>query len=121
MSPLVAAALDGEFETMTKPRIKVPSKASAGDIITIKTLLSHTMESGHRENADGEILPRKIINKFECLFDDVEVFSCAIGTAIASNPFFEFRTKVTKSGTFTFRWTDDDGSITKAQKSIEIS
>ena len=36
-----------------KPRIKVPKQASAGESITIKTLISHKMETGLRKDADG--------------------------------------------------------------------
>ena len=106
---------------MVKPRIKVAKTASAGDVITIKTLLRHTMESGERKDDDGNVIPRQIINKFECSFNDSPVFSCDIGSAVASNPFFEFRVKVNESGVFKFTWTDDDGSIIEAERSIEVS
>ena len=106
---------------MSKPRIKVPKKASAGDVIKIKALLSHTMESGQRKDKEGNVIPRKIINKFECFFNDTLVFSCDIDPAVAANPYMEFRAKVEESGTFTFKWTDDDGTVTEAEKSIEVS
>jgi len=104
-----------------KPRIKVPKKASAGDVIKIKSLLSHTMESGQRKDKEGNVIPRKIINKFECQFDGEPVFSCDIDPAVAANPFLEFRARVEKSGTFKFMWTDDDGTVIEAEKSIEVS
>ena len=47
-----------------KPRVKVPKKASAGETVTIKTLISHPMESGQRKDKDGKLTPCKIINKF---------------------------------------------------------
>jgi len=53
----------------SKPRIKVPKTASVGDIIKIKSLVSHTMESGQRKDKEGNVIPRKIINKFECQFN----------------------------------------------------
>jgi len=106
---------------MAKPRIKVPKTANAGDIIKIKSLVSHKMESGQRKDKEGNVIPRKIINKFECLFNDTLVFSCDIDPAVAANPYMEFRAKVTESGTFLFKWTDDDGTVTEAEKSIEVS
>jgi L-cysteine S-thiosulfotransferase len=54
---------------MAKPRVKVPKTASAGEVITIKTLISHEMESGQRKDKDGNVIPRKIINKFTCEFN----------------------------------------------------
>ena len=106
---------------MAKPRIKVPKKASAGDVIKIKALISHTMESGQRRNKDGEVIPRKIINKFECMFNDEPVFTCDIDPAVSANPFIEFRAKVNESGTFKFRWIDDEGAVIEGEKSIEVS
>jgi len=104
-----------------KPRIKVPKSASAGDVIKIKSLVSHTMESGQRKDKEGNIIPRKIINKFECQFNGDPVFSCDIDPAIAANPYFEFRAKVAESGTFKFLWTDDDGTVIEAERNIEVS
>ncbi len=105
----------------SKPRVKVPKSASAGDIITIKTLLSHTMESGIRKDKDGNVIPRKIINKFVCEFNGAVVFSCDIDPAIAANPYLEFKAKVTESGTFKFMWTDDDGTVFETEKDISVS
>ena len=106
---------------MAKPRVKVPKTAASGDIIKIKTLLSHTMESGQRKDKEGNVIPRKIINKFVCEFNGATVFSADIDPAVAANPYFEFKAKVTESGTFKFMWTDDDGSVIEAEKKIEVS
>lgn len=106
---------------MAKPRVKVPKSASAGDIINIKTLISHIMESGQRKDKDGNVIPRKIINKFACEFNGSPVFSADIDPAIAANPYFEFKAKVNESGTFKFTWTDDDGTVTETEKNIEVS
>lgn len=106
---------------MSKPRIKVPKTAAAGEVIKIKSLVSHTMESGQRKDKEGNVIPRKIINKFECQFNGATVFSCDIDPAIAANPFLEFRAKVNESGTFKFSWTDDDGTVIEAEKNIEVA
>lgn len=104
-----------------KPRIKVPKTAAAGDVINIKSIVSHRMESGQRKDKDGNVIPRMIINKFECQFNGNPVFSCDIAPAIAEKPYFEFRAKVEESGTFTFKWIDDEGTVIEAEKSIEVS
>ena len=69
-----------------KPRVKLPKTASAGEIITIKTLISHQMESGQRKDKNGDPIPRQIINKFTCEFNGTPVFSCDIDPAISANP-----------------------------------
>jgi len=104
-----------------KPRVKVPKKASAGDIITIKTLISHKMESGQRKDKEGNPIPRRIINKFTCEFNGAPVFSCDLEPAVSANPYFEFSAKVNESGAFKFTWLDDDGSVYTDEKSIKVS
>jgi sulfur-oxidizing protein SoxZ len=104
-----------------RPRVSVPASASPGDIILIRALISHPMESGQRRDADGNTIPRKIINKFACAFNGQPVFACEIEPAISANPYIEFHAQVRESGTFTFSWTDDDGSVYEAEEPIEVS
>jgi sulfur-oxidizing protein SoxZ len=103
-----------------KPRVKVPKKAAAGDVITIKTLISHKMESGQRKDKEGNVIPRSIINRFTCDFNGENVLDVMLEPAISTNPFFEFEAKVPEAGEFQFTWYDDDGSVYEANKSIAI-
>lgn len=102
------------------PKIRVPKTAKKGDVVEIKTLLPHIMESGQRKDKDGKTIPRKIINKFTAEFNGKPVFSCNLDPAIAANPYMQFFTKVEESGTFKFTWTDDDGSVTTAEEKITV-
>ena len=104
-----------------KPRLRVPSEAKKGDIIEIKTLVSHPMETGYRKDDDGNTIPRKIINRFVCMFNSKEVFRADLEPGIAANPYLEFTCKMEESGVFSFAWTDDDGTVTTAEQSITVS
>jgi len=104
-----------------KPRLKIPKEAKKGEIIEIKTLLPHIMESGQRKDKDGKTIPRKIINMFACEFNGKPVLAVNLEPAIAANPYMQFHAKVDESGTFKFSWTDDDGTITTAEESITVS
>jgi sulfur-oxidizing protein SoxZ len=103
-----------------KPRLKFPSEAKKGEIIEIKTLMPHIMESGQRKDKDGKPIPRKIINKFTCEFNGKPMFSADLDPAIAANPYMQFSAKVDESGTFKFTWTDDDGTVTTAEQKITV-
>ncbi|MGQ7843100.1 thiosulfate oxidation carrier complex protein SoxZ [Granulosicoccus sp. 3-233] len=103
-----------------KARVKVPGSAAAGEIITLKTLISHTMESGQRKDDDGNPIPRHIINRFTCTFNGKPVFSCDMEPAVSANPYFEFKAKITEAGTFTFTWVDDDGEVTQLTQDIAL-
>ncbi|QDC08497.1 thiosulfate oxidation carrier complex protein SoxZ [Oceanicola sp. D3] len=103
-----------------KPRVKVPKSASAGEAITIKTLISHPMESGQRKDGDGNVIPRSIINQFTCTFNGETVIDVKMEPAISTNPYFEFEATVPESGTFEFTWQDDDGSTYTESKEITV-
>ena len=103
-----------------KPRVKVPKTASKGEVITIKTLISHPMESGQRKDKQGNVIPRQIINKFTCEYNGQVVFSCDLEPAVSANPYLEFNAKVEDSGTFKFTWLDDDGSTYSTENKITV-
>lgn len=103
-----------------KPRVKVPKQAAAGEVITIKTLISHKMESGQRKDSDGNVIPRSIINRFTCDFNGENVIEVTLEPAISTNPYFEFEAIVPEAGEFTFTWYDDDGSVYDTSKKIAI-
>jgi sulfur-oxidizing protein SoxZ len=103
------------------PRVRVPRDATAGEVITIKTLISHQMESGQRKGSDGNLIPRSIINRFTCDFNGQNVIDVTLEPAISTNPYFEFQAQVPESGTYTFTWYDDDGSVYTDTKDIAVS
>jgi sulfur-oxidizing protein SoxZ len=103
-----------------KPRVKVPKTAKKGEVIQIKTLISHKMETGLRKNKKGKKIPRMIIEKFVAKFNGKVVFSADLHPAIAANPYFSFYTKVTESGTFDFSWTDMKGKTVTASRKITV-
>ena len=104
----------------SKPRIKVPKSASAGEVITIKTLISHEMESGQRKDKDGNPIPRQIINKFTCTFNGKTVMSAKLEPSISANPYIEFEMSIQEAGDLAMKWHDDDGSVYEASNAIAI-
>ena len=103
-----------------KPRVKVPKKAKAGETITIKTLISHKMESGQRKDKKGNVIPRSIINRFVAEFNGQSVIDVAMEPAISTNPYFRFDAVVPEAGEFKFTWYDDDGSVYEKTRSISV-
>lgn len=104
-----------------RPRIRVPKSASVGEVVTLKTLISHKMESGQRKDKSGNPIPRKIINRFSCTFNGKPVFSCDIDPAISANPFLEFSARIDAAGEFEFTWEEDGGAVYTAKKKLKVS
>ncbi len=103
-----------------KPRVRVPRSAAAGEVFEIKTLISHKMESGRRKDSDGNTIPRSIIHTMTCDFNGENVITANLEGAISTNPYIQFEAVVQESGTFTFTWNDDDGSVYTESKDITI-
>jgi sulfur-oxidizing protein SoxZ len=100
---------------MANALISVPARARRGEIVEIKTLVSHPMETGYRRTQLGARIPRDIIRLFVCTYNGVEIFRAELHPAIAANPFIVFPTVATESGTLTFQWTGDNGfSVTES-------
>jgi sulfur-oxidizing protein SoxZ len=105
---------------MPSALINVPPKAKRGDIIEIKALMSHIMETGYRRTAAGDIVPRDIITSFTCRYNGTEVFRADFFPAIAANPFISFFTVARESGKFDFEWIGDKGFSETASASIAV-
>ena len=105
---------------MASALINVPAKAKRGDIIEIKTLMSHIMETGYRHMASGEVVPRDIITSFTCRFNGNEIFRADFFPAISANPYVSFFTIAKESGKFEFEWTGDQGFSETASASISV-
>ena len=105
---------------MARTLINVPPTAKRGEVIEIKTLISHPMETGFRTGSDGALIPRDIIHRFTCTYNGEEVFSADLFPAITANPFITFHTVATESGTLAFEWTGDNGFVAKAQAKITV-
>ena len=94
---------------MAKARIKLPESTKIGDVIEIKTLISHVMETGQRKDADGKPIPRSIINSFKATFGGEQVFAAELHPGISANPYLSFFMKVPGPGELEFTWVDDAG------------
>ena len=100
--------------------INAPERAKRGEIIEIKTLISHPMETGYRRNQSGARVERDIVRLFVATYNGTEVFRAQLHPAIAANPFIVFSTIATESGTLSFQWTGDNGFSVTESASITV-
>lgn len=105
---------------MARALINVPKTAKRGDIIEIKALIAHQMETGYRFSSEGKTIPRDIINKFVCTYNNETIFEVDLFPAITANPFLAFTTVATESGVVAFSWTDDRGQTQTETVSIAV-
>ena len=106
---------------MARAIVSVPPKAKKGQVVDIKALVGHTMETGFRHTDSGVLIPRDIIRAFVCSYNGEEIFRADFHPAIAANPLIEFSTIATESGKLEFKWTGDNGfsAVESAAISVE--
>ncbi|MBI3714532.1 MAG: thiosulfate oxidation carrier complex protein SoxZ [Betaproteobacteria bacterium] len=104
-----------------KTRVRIPSSIKKGDVIEVKTLVEHAMESGQRKDSAGNPIPRRIIHSMRATFAGREVFAGRFEAAIAANPYIAFFMRVEEAGTLDFVWKDDDGSEYKASQAVVLN
>ena len=104
-----------------KPRVKVPKEVSIDEIVEIKTLIRHPMHSGRMKNADGQLIPRQIINSFSAKFNGKVVFQMDLEASISTNPYISFQYKAKESGKFDLEWIDDNGEKYSISKEMIVS
>jgi sulfur-oxidizing protein SoxZ len=102
-------------------RIAMPTEAKKGDIIEIKALIRHPMETGYRADARGQSIPRDIIESFVVTYAGVEVFRMELNPGISANPYVVFSTVATETGELVFTWTDQKGAATVERKQITVT
>ena len=105
---------------MARALIRVPARARRGEVIEIKALISHIMETGFRHDQLGVLVERDIIRLFVCTYNGAEIFRAEFYPAIAANPFISFTTIAQESGTIRFEWTGDNGFAASESAAIAV-
>ena len=102
-------------------RIRFPRDAKRGEVIRVRVLIQHPMETGYRVGADGAKVPKNVIRSLVCRYNGVEVFRAEMSPGIAANPFLEFPMIATESGELEFTWVDDDGLKGRATEAVSVA
>jgi len=103
------------------PRVLLPSTAAKGEDFVVKTIINHAMETGLRHDEQGEVIPRKIINRFVCRYNGSIVFLADLHEAISANPFVEFSLRATESGRLEFIWEEDGGNVYSLSHELTVA
>ncbi len=106
---------------MARTLIHMPGSARRGDVMQIRTLIGHPMETGYRVDAQGQLVPRDIVRRFTCRYDGEQVFAAELFAAVAANPFIEFSTVAVDSGTLTFEWEGDNGFAHRESVALRVT
>lgn len=106
---------------MARTLINAPKTARRGEIIEIRTLIAHPMDSGFLIDSQGRKVPRNILQRFTCRYHGELVFSAEMFAAIAANPYLVFYAVATESGTLEFEWQGDNGFAQTERLAITVT
>ncbi|MCW1934608.1 thiosulfate oxidation carrier complex protein SoxZ [Pararhodobacter zhoushanensis] len=101
--------------------INVPETAAPGEIVTIRILIQHPMETGFRTGRDGALVPRDIIESVACLYQGEEVFRADLFPAITANPILSFHLRAGETGRVEFVWTDNSGVTARDGRLLTVA
>ena len=99
--------------------VNAPKTARKGELVEIKALILHPMETGFRSGTNGRIIPRNIIERFTATWNGRQILDMNLSPAIAANPFVSFFAVAQESGRVVMRWTGDNGF--QVEESIAIA
>ena len=102
-------------------RISAPDTAFEGEVIELKAMIQHPMETGYRRDSKGDIIPRDIIKSFRCAYDGNVIFEAEFFPGVAANPFLTFHARATHTGALEFSWTDQHGENWTEERMLTVS
>ena len=112
---------------MARNILTVPSTATMGELIELRALVQHPMETGYRRSGEGQMMARDLIRRFSCHFletgnagDGELVFSAKLYAAVSANPYLAFHTTAYASGSFVFVWEGDNGFVHSERVAIAV-
>jgi sulfur-oxidizing protein SoxZ len=94
---------------MATALVHLPPRVERGSVVEIRTTLAHPMETGHRRDSGGRLLPREIVTRFECRLDGQLVVEVDLFPAVAANPYLAFVLRAEREGELRFLWEGDRG------------
>ncbi len=94
---------------MMLARIQAPARAARDEVVTVRLLIAHPMETGFRYKEDGSRVPYNVVDKLVCRYDGKTVFEATMSSGIAANPLLQFCVRATATADLVFEWRDESG------------
>jgi sulfur-oxidizing protein SoxZ len=95
---------------MNMLRVQWPDKINVGEVVKVRMLIQHAMDTGYLQDFSGKLVPRNVIQYLTCTLGGQEVFRVAPSSGISANPYFEFFVRATQTAEFKIEWVDDKGA-----------
>ncbi len=98
-------------------RVKAKLK---GDVVTVKVLIKHPMESGRRKDEAGNVIAAKYVTTTTAHVAGVQVFELNSGAGVSKNPFIQFKLEGRAAGdVIDLKWTDSAGDTEESSVTLK--
>ncbi len=82
-----------------------------GDVVEVKVLMSHPMETGRRKDDFDRLIPAHFVQLLTATLNGKPVLEAQWGTGISKNPYLTFRLQGAKVGDIVaVTWHDNHGA-----------
>jgi sulfur-oxidizing protein SoxZ len=102
-------------------RIRVPSSVKAGEVVRVRVLLIHPMETVERR--DGKPVDRHyhFVNRMVVSYLGREVLLADITQSVSENPVFSFAVRATEPGPLKVTFQDTQGGKYEATTDLKVA
>ncbi|XHS77559.1 thiosulfate oxidation carrier complex protein SoxZ [Burkholderiaceae bacterium UC74_6] len=106
---------------MARVLITLPASAAAGQVVELRCMIAHAMETGYRVDDAGKPVPRDILRRLRVEYLGSTVFEAELFPAVAANPLIAFCLKAERSGSLRFEWSGDHGFVQVEERTLVVT
>ena len=90
-----------------------------GDIVDVRVLMNHPMETGQRKDGSGNLIPMHFIQEIAVKLNGKTVIDAQVSQGVSRNPVFSFRVKGAKAGDrLEISWLDNKGEKNSTETAL---
>lgn len=105
--------------TLSTPRVRVPRSARPGEVIEIRTLIEHPMETGLRQEG-GRTVPRDLLTRLTVRVNGEVALQAELRNGTSANPYHVFFMRLERTSELDFTWTDERGRTARSTARVAV-
>jgi len=104
-----------------RTKVVLPERIQRGDVIPVRVVVQHPMDTGFFRDANAEIIPAWFINDVRISYGGQEIARFEWTSGISRDPMVVFQLKAEQEGPLTFVWRDNKGGEYQATVAIRFA
>jgi sulfur-oxidizing protein SoxZ len=92
-------------------RVLLPPSIKSGDVIYVRAIIEHPMDTGFFRTAEGQPIPAYFINDVTITYGDEQIAHFEWTSGVSRDPSVTFPLRVTREGPVSVTWKDNKGGV----------